>query len=155
LNKAVRETAQETLSAIFTSTDKVSAEEVSKRMEGFGNTNFDSSPRDVKKSMLDDMMGFGSSTIRQMSGLASSGSSGNYGSSNSGTYRYYYFRTIRLHLNVSYYENGESPPPNIIHTCEEIVSSMNSGLPCSGFPSNHSTEAWGRRVLVQFCASLP
>lgn len=87
LNKAVRETAQETLSAIFTSTDKVSAEEVSKRMEGFGNTNFDSSPRDVKKSMLDDMMGFGSSTIRQMSGLASSGSSGNYGSSNSGTYR--------------------------------------------------------------------
>ncbi|KAG0627067.1 hypothetical protein M758_2G171400 [Ceratodon purpureus] len=88
LNKAVRETAQEALSAIFASTEKGSTEEVSKRMEGFGNTNFDhSSSRDSKKSMLDDMMGFGSSTIRQMSGLGSSGSSGNYGSSNSGTYR--------------------------------------------------------------------
>lgn len=106
MNKAVRETAQEALSAIFASIDKPSAEEVSKRMEGFGNTNFDSSTRDVKKSMLDDMMGFGSSTIRQMSGLASSGSSGSYGSSNSGTYRYLCFRTVSLHSNVSYYESG-------------------------------------------------
>lgn len=87
LNKAVRETAQEALSAIFASSDKPSAEEASKRMEGFGNTNYDSSTREVKKSMLDDVMGFGSSTIRQMSGLTSSGSSGNFGSSNSGSYR--------------------------------------------------------------------
>lgn len=88
LNKAVRETAQEALSAIFASAEKPSSEEASKRMEGFGSTNFDSSSREVKKSMLDEMMGFGSSTIRQMSGLGSSGSSGNYGSSNSGSYRY-------------------------------------------------------------------
>ncbi|XP_024368366.1 protein MODIFIED TRANSPORT TO THE VACUOLE 1 [Physcomitrium patens] len=87
LNKAVRETAQEALSAIFASNDKPPAEEVGKRMEGFGSTNFDSSTRGVKKSMLDDVMGFGSSTIRQMSGLASSGSSGNYGNSSSSSYR--------------------------------------------------------------------
>lgn len=87
MNKAVRETAQEALSAIFASNDKPPAEEVGKRMEGFGSTNFDSSTRGVKKSMLDDVMGFGSSTIRQMSGLASSGSSGNYGNSSSSSYR--------------------------------------------------------------------
>jgi hypothetical protein len=76
LNKAVRETAQEALSAIFASTEsKPPAEsEASKRsMEGFGNTNYDSSS--VKpKSMLDDIIGFRSRS------LSSSGSSGNYGS---------------------------------------------------------------------------
>lgn len=78
LNKAVRETAQETLSAIFASNDKSFTDEASKRMEGFGNTNLDFSTREVEKSMLDDVMEFGSSTIRQMSG---------YSNSSSGTYR--------------------------------------------------------------------
>lgn len=77
LNKAVRETAQEALSAIFASTEtKPPAEsEASKRsMEGFGNTNYDSSSVKPKSSMLDDIIGFRSRS------LSSSGGSGNYGS---------------------------------------------------------------------------
>lgn len=87
MNKAVRETAQDALSAIFASNDEMPGEAVGKRMEGFGSTNFDSSIRVVKKTMFDDMMGFGSSSIRQISGIASSGTIGNYGVSNSETYR--------------------------------------------------------------------
>lgn len=43
--------------------DKVFVEEVSKCMEGFGNINFDLFICEVKKLMLDDMMGFGSLII--------------------------------------------------------------------------------------------
>lgn len=89
LNKAVRDTAQEAISAIFASDEKIQAqEEASRRIQGFGNTNYDMPNREEKKTMLDEMLGFGSSTIRQMSGLGGSVSSTSYGSSNSGSYRY-------------------------------------------------------------------
>lgn len=89
LNKAVRETAQEAVSAIFASDEKISAmEEAGRRIQGFGSTNYDMPRREEKKTMFDEMVGFGSNTIRQMSGLGSTGGSG-YNSTNSGgTYRY-------------------------------------------------------------------
>ncbi|XP_057519083.1 protein MODIFIED TRANSPORT TO THE VACUOLE 1-like [Amaranthus tricolor] len=72
LNKAVRETAQDALSAIFsTDDDKPAATKVThKRMEGFGNTNF-VRPPDEKKSFLSEVVDIGSSSIKQgLSNLA-------------------------------------------------------------------------------------
>ncbi|KAL2928406.1 Protein MODIFIED TRANSPORT TO THE VACUOLE 1 [Bienertia sinuspersici] len=60
LNKAVRETAQDALSAIFSTDDNksVATEVTHKRMEGFGNTNI-VMPPDEKKSFLSEVVGLG------------------------------------------------------------------------------------------------
>ncbi|XP_074276004.1 protein MODIFIED TRANSPORT TO THE VACUOLE 1 isoform X1 [Silene latifolia] len=66
LNKAVRETAQDALSAIFSTEDNkpVAANEVThKRMEGFGNTNY-VMPPDEKKSFISEVVGLGSASIK-------------------------------------------------------------------------------------------
>ena len=84
----MRDTAQEAISAIFASDEKIQVmEEAGRRIQGFGSTNYDMPSRDEKKTMMDEMLGFGSSTIRQMSGSGSNVSSSGYGSSNSGSYR--------------------------------------------------------------------
>ncbi|GFZ08071.1 ENTH/VHS family protein [Actinidia rufa] len=62
LNKAVRDTAHEAISAIF------SLDDFNKRIQGFGNTNFEM-PSDDKKSFLSEVVGIGSATIKQ--GLSS------------------------------------------------------------------------------------
>ncbi|CAA3006884.1 VHS domain-containing At3g16270 [Olea europaea subsp. europaea] len=67
LNKSVRETAQEVLSAIFSSDDHkpASAENsLGSRIQGFGNTNFEMRSED-KKSFLNEVVDIGSSTIKQ------------------------------------------------------------------------------------------
>ncbi|XP_010545678.1 PREDICTED: VHS domain-containing protein At3g16270 [Tarenaya hassleriana] len=67
LNKAVRETAQEAVSAIFSeepSKPAAAPEGVSKRIEGFGNTNF-AMPSEDKKSFLSEVVGLGSASIKQ------------------------------------------------------------------------------------------
>ncbi|KAL2520645.1 VHS domain-containing protein [Forsythia ovata] len=75
LNKAVRETAQEALSAIFASDDNKSApieNSLGSRIQGFGNTNFEI-PSEDKKSFLSGMVDIGSATIKQgLSGLQQS-----------------------------------------------------------------------------------
>ncbi|KAL9244615.1 hypothetical protein vseg_018376 [Gypsophila vaccaria] len=66
LNKAVRETAQDALSAIFSTEDNkpVAPTEVThKRMEGFGNTNY-VMPPDDKKSFISEVVGLGSASIK-------------------------------------------------------------------------------------------
>ncbi|CAI9763394.1 unnamed protein product [Fraxinus pennsylvanica] len=67
LNKAVRETAQEALSAIFSSDDHKPApaeNSLGSRIQGFGNTNFEI-PSEDKKSFLSEVVDIGSSTIKQ------------------------------------------------------------------------------------------
>ncbi|KAK1413532.1 hypothetical protein QVD17_35307 [Tagetes erecta] len=67
LNKSVRETAQEALSALFSGEDTSKPppnESLAKRIQGFGNTNFDA-PSDDKKSFLNEVVGIGSATIKQ------------------------------------------------------------------------------------------
>ncbi|KAK6128449.1 hypothetical protein DH2020_037817 [Rehmannia glutinosa] len=71
LNKAVRETAQETLSILFSSDDsKAAATERSfhSRIQGFGNTNYEM-PSEDKKSFMNEVVDIGSATIIQ--GLSS------------------------------------------------------------------------------------
>ncbi|XP_010249602.1 PREDICTED: VHS domain-containing protein At3g16270 isoform X2 [Nelumbo nucifera] len=66
LNKAVRDTAHEAISAIFAAEDSkpAPAEELTKRIQGFGNTNFEM-PSEEKKSFLSEVVGLGSASIKQ------------------------------------------------------------------------------------------
>ncbi|KAE8699464.1 VHS domain-containing protein [Hibiscus syriacus] len=68
LNKAVRETAHEAISAIFSEENNTSkpppVDDFNKRIEGFGNTNFEM-PSSEKKSFLSEVVGIGSSSIKQ------------------------------------------------------------------------------------------
>uniref|UniRef100_A0A0D9UYQ3 VHS domain-containing protein n=1 Tax=Leersia perrieri TaxID=77586 RepID=A0A0D9UYQ3_9ORYZ len=70
LNKAVRETANEAIAAVFSTEDPkpaVATEGLGKRIQGFGNTNFEPS-RDEKKSFLSELsevVGIGSASIKQ------------------------------------------------------------------------------------------
>ncbi|KAL4578513.1 hypothetical protein LXL04_014637 [Taraxacum kok-saghyz] len=87
LNKSVRETAQEALSAIFAGEDNSKPppqEGLTQRIQGFGNTNFDT-PSDDKKSFLSDMVGIGSATIKQ--GLNSFSQAQTHNRNDTGTYR--------------------------------------------------------------------
>ncbi|CAI0474696.1 unnamed protein product [Linum tenue] len=75
LNKGVRDTAQDAISAIFSEENsKPAPAQISKRMEGFGNTNFEirsSSSSDDRKSFLSEVVDIGSATIKQgLSNLA-------------------------------------------------------------------------------------
>ena len=66
LNKAVRDTAHETIAAIFAGeNDKPSpAEDLNKRIQGFGNTNYEM-PSEERKSFLSEVVGIGSASIKQ------------------------------------------------------------------------------------------
>lgn len=71
LNKAVRETAQEALSVLFSSDDSTAAPTESSlrsRIQGFGNTNYEM-PSEDRKSFINEVVDMGSATIRQ--GLSS------------------------------------------------------------------------------------
>ncbi|KAK2406202.1 protein MODIFIED TRANSPORT TO THE VACUOLE [Trifolium repens] len=73
LNKAVRDTAQEAVSAIFSEDNsnnnnniKVAApsQDLNRRIQGFGNTNYEP-PSDDKKSFISEVVGIGSASIKQ------------------------------------------------------------------------------------------
>ncbi|KAF5741664.1 VHS domain-containing protein [Tripterygium wilfordii] len=66
LNKAVRDTANEAIAAIFAAEDSkpAPAENLNKRIQGFGNTNYEV-PSDDKKSFLSEVVGLGSASIKQ------------------------------------------------------------------------------------------
>ncbi|CAO2813357.1 unnamed protein product [Amaranthus hypochondriacus] len=88
LNKAVRETAQDALSAIFSTDDNkpAASETTPKRMEGFGNTNFVRSS-DEKKSFLSEVVDIGSASIKQgLSNLAQAHSH-SFNKNDTGSYR--------------------------------------------------------------------
>ncbi|KAH7290488.1 hypothetical protein KP509_30G050600 [Ceratopteris richardii] len=95
LNKAVRDTAHEAISAIFASDDKpAQAESVNNRIMGFGSTNYEMhAVPDTKKpsltNVVSDVLEFGSASIKQGLTIISEYSGGNIGNmrSNMGTYR--------------------------------------------------------------------
>lgn len=65
LNKAVRDIAHEAISAIFSEDNKPApAEDLNRRIQGFGNTNYEM-PSDDKKSFLSEVVGLGSASIKQ------------------------------------------------------------------------------------------
>lgn len=69
LNKAVRDTAHEAITAIFSEDNKPApAEDLNRRIQGFGNTNYEA-PSEDKKSFISEVVGLGSASIKQ--GLSS------------------------------------------------------------------------------------
>ncbi|KAJ0948670.1 putative VHS domain, ENTH domain, AP-4 complex accessory subunit Tepsin [Helianthus annuus] len=88
LNKSVRETAQEALSALFSGEDTSKPppnEGLAQRIQGFGNTNFDP-PSNDKKSFLNEVVGIGSATIKQgLNNLTQTQTSNK--NNNTGTYK--------------------------------------------------------------------
>ncbi|XP_047324954.1 protein MODIFIED TRANSPORT TO THE VACUOLE 1 [Impatiens glandulifera] len=128
LNKAVREIAQEVLSAIFSSEDNskpTTAESLTKRIQGFGNTNFEThSPSEDKKSFLSEVVGIGSATIKH--GLSSLSQSQSMRKNDTGTYKSPNLRrslTRETNASDSYDQteyHGES------HTAPRFSESTNS-----------------------------
>ncbi|KAG7036470.1 VHS domain-containing protein, partial [Cucurbita argyrosperma subsp. argyrosperma] len=83
LNKAVRDTAQDAISAIFAEEDNRPApsENLNSRIQGFGNSNYEP-PAEDKKSFLSEVVGLGSASIKQgLSNLAQGHSSRKNGTS--------------------------------------------------------------------------
>ncbi|WOH07097.1 hypothetical protein DCAR_0626526 [Daucus carota subsp. sativus] len=66
LNKSVRATAQEALSAMFSTDDNKPApsDDLTQRIQGFGSTNYEM-PSEDKKSFLSEVVNIGSATIKQ------------------------------------------------------------------------------------------
>jgi len=72
-NKAMRDTAQEAISAIFSADDTnkqplpapAAAAGLNRRIEGFGNTNFQAPSQDNKKSFLGEVVDIGNATTKQ------------------------------------------------------------------------------------------
>ncbi|KAI5058165.1 hypothetical protein GOP47_0026335 [Adiantum capillus-veneris] len=95
LNKAVRDTAHEAITVIFASDDKPpQAEEINKRIMGFGSTNYDMhAVADMKKpsltNVVNDVLEFGSASIKQGLTIISGYSGANIGSmrNDMGSYR--------------------------------------------------------------------
>lgn len=78
LNKAVRDTAHEVVAAIFAAEEKqTTSEDVNKRIQGFGNTNFEM-PLDDRKSFLSEVVELGSASIRQGLNIIGGQSNNNY-----------------------------------------------------------------------------
>ncbi|XP_021765311.1 VHS domain-containing protein At3g16270-like [Chenopodium quinoa] len=89
LNKAVRETAQDALSAIFSTDDNkpAAASEVThKRMEGFGNTNYVMPPEE-KKSFISEVVGIGSASLKQGLSTLAQAHSQSFKKNDTGSYR--------------------------------------------------------------------
>ncbi|KAK4764553.1 hypothetical protein SAY86_025643 [Trapa natans] len=87
LNKAVRETAQEAMSAIFSEQNTKSEPTettLGRRIEGFGNTNFHM-PQEDKKSFLSEVVNLGSASIKQ--GLSSFTQGHSLKNSDNGSYK--------------------------------------------------------------------
>lgn len=85
LNKAVRDAAHEAISAIFAEEDSKTApaEDLSKRIQGFGNTNYEM-PSEDKKSFLSEVLVLGSASIKQ--GLSSITAAHSLKKSDNGSY---------------------------------------------------------------------
>ncbi|KAF9612777.1 hypothetical protein IFM89_003787 [Coptis chinensis] len=92
LNKSVRETAHETISAIFASEDdnKPGGEDnINRRIEGFGNSNFeDGNNSNNKKSFLSEVVDIGSASIKLgLSSIASAQHSMKKNENSGGSYK--------------------------------------------------------------------
>ncbi|KAH0982565.1 hypothetical protein GBA52_009742 [Prunus armeniaca] len=85
LNKAVRDTAQEAIAAIFSEESNAApADDLNRRIQGFGNTNFEMSSEE-KKSFLSEVVGIGSASIKQ--GLSSFTQNHSFKNNENGNYK--------------------------------------------------------------------
>ena len=133
LNKAVRETANEAIAAIFSTEDPkavVVTEGLGKRIQGFGNTNYEPS-RDDKKSFLSELsevVGIGGASIKQgLSNFAATHSM--MPNDNGGMYK----NPIRRSLTTETDRYGRYDPSEI----------QGESRATSGASKNVSSGSWG------------
>ncbi|XP_019184221.1 PREDICTED: VHS domain-containing protein At3g16270 [Ipomoea nil] len=131
LNKAVRETAQEALSALFSSSDDIKPapkENLGGRIQGFGNTNFEM-PSEDKKSFISEVVGIGSATIKH--GLSSLTQSPSLKKNDTGSYRGPNLQRS-LTRETDYSDRYEG------------ITSYNESQNSSGFSRNAGSQSWGQ-----------
>ncbi|KAG5229158.1 hypothetical protein OIU78_010591 [Salix suchowensis] len=135
LNKAVRDTAHETISAIFSEENgkpAAPAENLNKRIQGFGNTNFDM-PYEDKKSFLTEVVGLGSASIKQ--GITSLKQSHSLRKNDNGSYK-----SPNLHRSLTI-ENDDSDRYQPVQLNNEPQGSF-------GGSKNVATGPWGQDSRV-------
>ncbi|KAK4477776.1 hypothetical protein RD792_017038 [Penstemon davidsonii] len=135
LNKAVRETAQEALSALFSSDESKPAPKESSlgsRIQGFGSTNYEM-PSDDKKSFISEVVDIGSATIIQ--GLNNLTQSPSLRKNDTGSYK---SPNLRRSLTR---ENDHSDRYLGIDSHAETQSS-------SRFSNNAGSGNWGHDVIT-------
>ncbi|CAM0880548.1 unnamed protein product [Alopecurus aequalis] len=132
LNKAVRETANEAIAAIFSTEDPkavVVTEGLGKRIQGFGNTTYEPS-RDDKKSFLSELsevVGIGGASIKQ--GLSNFAATHSITNDNGGMYK----SPIRRSLTTETDRYGRYDPSEI----------QGESRATSGASKNASSGSWG------------
>ncbi|XP_051223935.1 protein MODIFIED TRANSPORT TO THE VACUOLE 1 isoform X1 [Lolium perenne] len=132
LNKAVRETANEAIAAIFSTEDPkavVVTEGLGKRIQGFGNTNYEPS-RDDKKSFLSELsevVGIGGASIKQ--GLSNFAATHSITNENGSMYK----SPIRRSLTTETDRYGRYDPSEI----------QGESRATSGASKNASSGSWG------------
>lgn len=132
LNKAVRETANEAIAAIFSTEDPkavVVTEGLGKRIQGFGNTTYEPS-RDDKKSFLSELsevVGIGGASIKQ--GLSNFAATHSITNDNGGMYK----SPIRRSLTTETDRYGRYDPSEI----------QGESRATSGASKNVSSGSWG------------
>lgn len=132
-NKAVREMAQEAMSAIFSEENKPApAQDLNKRIQGFGNTNFDM-PSEDKKSFLSEVVGIGSASIKQ--GLSSFTQGHSMKKNDNGTYK---SPTLRRSLTIEDDYTDRYEP----------VELRNETLGSYGVSKNAAEGPWGQESRV-------
>jgi hypothetical protein len=150
LNKAVRETANEAMAAVFSTADPkpvVKTENLGKRIQGFGNTNYEPS-RDDKKSFLSELgevVGIGSASIKQgLSNFAAAHAM--MTSDNGGTYRG--GPNLRRSLTTESDKYGRYDPSEIQSASPGASKNVASGswgpAPSSSAPTNDASSSQPR-----------
>ncbi|XP_072965957.1 tRNAse Z TRZ4, mitochondrial-like [Typha angustifolia] len=142
LNKAVRETAQEAVSTVFSSDDSkptAPAEGLNKRIQGFGNTNFETLSED-KKSFISEVVGLGSASIKQ--GLSNFAAAHSMMKNDNGTYK---SPTLRRSLTT---ENNR-------HDKYEANGNHSETWVSSGVSKNVASGTWGADSRTSITGPAP
>ncbi|GMI72403.1 MODIFIED TRANSPORT TO THE VACUOLE1 [Hibiscus trionum] len=131
LNKAVRDTAHEAISAVFAEDNNISkpfpADDLNKRIQGFGNTNFEMSSDD-KKSFISEVVGKGCATIKQ--GISNLTQSHSFRKNDNGNYK---GPTLRRSLTTEI-DNSDRYEPVVLPNDIQGVS------------KNTASGSWGQDV---------
>ncbi|TYI40173.1 hypothetical protein ES332_A02G145300v1 [Gossypium tomentosum] len=133
LNKAVRDTAHEAISAIFAEEKNASkpppADDLNKRIQGFGNSNFEM-PSDDKKSFLSEVVGIGSASLKQ--GISSFTQGHSLRKNDNGNYK---SPTLQRSLTKEI-DHSDRYEPVTLHTDTKRVS------------GNSASGPWGQDSIV-------
>ncbi|XWS16309.1 hypothetical protein CRYUN_Cryun34aG0074000 [Craigia yunnanensis] len=125
LNKSVRDTAHEAISAIFAEDNNNSkpspTDDLNKRIQGFGNTNYEM-PLDDKKSFLSEVVGIGSASIKQ--GISSFTQGHSLRKNDSGKYK---SPTLRRSLTTEIDHSDRYEPVELRNDSQGVSKNTASG----------------------------